>query len=53
MRANIGVDVYNLLNANTGQTYNNTYSVATPDRWGTPTLIMPARFAKVGVQLDF
>ena len=53
MRANVGADVYNLFNANTGQTYNNTYSVATPDRWATPTLILPARFAKIGVQIDF
>ena len=53
MRANVGADVYNLFNANTGQTYNNTYSVATPERWATPTLIPPARFVKIGVQLDF
>ena len=53
MRANVGGDVYNLLNANTGQTYNNTYSVLTPERWATPTLILPARFAKLSVQIDF
>ena len=53
MRANLGVDVYNLLNANTGQTYNGTYTLANPERWGTPTLILPARFAKLGVQIDF
>jgi hypothetical protein len=53
LRANLGVDVYNLLNANTGQTYNNTYSLTNPSTWGTPTLILPARFAKVGMQLDF
>ena len=53
MRAIIGGDVYNLFNANTGQTYNNTYSVVTPERWATPTLILPARFAKLSVQLDF
>ena len=53
MRANVMVDVYNSLNASTGQTYNATYSRTNPALWGTPTLILPARFAKVGVQLDF
>ena len=53
MRANVALDVYNSLNASTGQTYNATYSRTNPALWGTPTLILPARFAKVGVQLDF
>jgi hypothetical protein len=53
VRANIGVDVYNALNSSTGQTYNATYSVANPSLWGTPTLILPARFAKIGAQIDF
>ena len=52
-RANIGVDIFNALNSSTGQTYNSTYSTATPALWGTPTLIMPARFAKIGAQIDF
>jgi len=52
-RANIALDVYNSLNASTGQTYNATYSRTSPALWGTPTLILPARFAKVGVQFDF
>ena len=59
MRANIGLDIYNVLNSSTGQTYNGTYTRPTPTNptaaslWGTPTLIMPARFAKLGVQFDF
>jgi hypothetical protein len=53
LRANVALDVYNSLNASTGQTYNATYSRTNPALWGTPTLILPARFAKVGVQLDF
>ncbi len=52
-RANIALDVYNSLNASTGQAYNATYSRTSPALWGTPTLILPARFAKVGVQFDF
>lgn len=58
-RANLTLDVYNLLNASTGQTYTTIYTRATatnpdaPRLWGTPTLILPARFAKVGIQLDF
>jgi hypothetical protein len=53
MRANLAVDVYNALNASTGQTYNNTYTLTNPSLWGTPTLILPARFAKIGMQIDF
>jgi hypothetical protein len=53
MRANLGIDVYNALNSSTGQTYNGTYTLANPSLWGTPTLIMPARFAKLGAQIDF
>jgi hypothetical protein len=53
MRANLGIDIFNALNSSTGQTYNGTYSTATPALWGTPTLIMPARFAKLGAQIDF
>jgi hypothetical protein len=53
MRANFGIDIYNALNSSTGQTYNGTYTLANPSLWGTPTLIMPARFAKLGAQIDF
>jgi len=53
MRANLGIDIFNALNSSTGQTYNGTYSTANPSLWGTPTLIMPARFAKIGAQIDF
>jgi hypothetical protein len=58
-RANVNMDVYNLLNASTGQTYTTAYTRPTatnpnaPQLWGQPTLIMPARFAKIGLQLDF
>jgi len=53
VRTNVGVDIYNALNSSTGQTYNGTYTQANPSLWGTPTLILPARFAKIGAQIDF
>ncbi|MEP7309824.1 MAG: carboxypeptidase regulatory-like domain-containing protein [Acidobacteriota bacterium] len=52
-RLNVGVDIYNALNSSTGQTFSTTYSVTTPALWGQPTQILPARFAKIGVQFDF
>jgi hypothetical protein len=41
--------IYNLFNANPIQTYNNTYGSA----WLAPTVILQARFADLGVQIDF
>ena len=29
------------------------YTPSNPSLWGTPTLILPARFAKLGAQIDF
>ena len=51
MRSQFSVDIYNLLNSDATQTYNQTYVLNGP--WLTPTLILPARFAKLTVQLDF
>jgi hypothetical protein len=48
VRTTVSVDVYNALNANPVLTVNNNYAV-----WQRPTSILLARFAKVGVQLDF
>jgi hypothetical protein len=48
-RTNVGLDLYNALNANPITGYNQTFG----PRWLTPTQIMPARFVKVSVQLDF
>jgi hypothetical protein len=42
------IDVYNALNDNTVLTSNSAYLA-----WRTPLVILPARFAKVGVQIDF
>jgi hypothetical protein len=48
-RTNIGIDLFNALNSNTPTTYNQTYGSA----WLTPTAVLPARFVKLSVQLDF
>lgn len=48
-RLQIGVDLYNALNANPTQAYNQTFGA----NWLTPTGILPARFAKLSAQLDF
>jgi hypothetical protein len=48
-RSQISLDIYNLLNASAVQTYNQTYGNA----WLTPTLVLPARFAKISAQFDF
>jgi hypothetical protein len=55
-RAQFGVDVYNLLNTDVVTTYNNGYSAPTATRgsiWLTPTSILPARYARLNMQLDF
>ena len=51
-RVNAGLDVYNLLNSNAVQTYNTSY-VPGAATWPLPTVILPPRFAKVNVQVDF
>jgi hypothetical protein len=51
-RTNIGIDVYNLLNSNAVQTYNSSY-VPGASTWPLPTLVLPARFAKLSAQIDF
>jgi hypothetical protein len=49
VRADVGLDVYNLFNSSVVQNSITTYGPT----WLRPTLVMPARFAKAGVQLDF
>jgi hypothetical protein len=48
-RTNIGVDLYNALNVNPITSYNQTFGTA----WLRPQAIMPARFVKLSVQVDF
>jgi hypothetical protein len=46
------MDVYNALNGNQGLAENAAYRDTTIS-WRIPTSILPARFVKFGVQLDF
>jgi hypothetical protein len=50
-RTLVGVDIFNLLNADTVTNYN--YGFIPGGSWLTPTTITPARYARIGVQLDF
>jgi carboxypeptidase family protein len=50
-RANIGIEIYNLLNSDAALSYNQTYIANGP--WFTPTSAMAARFAKISAQLEF
>jgi hypothetical protein len=50
------VSIYNLFNANTIQTYNNTFVPVAPNAipvWQAPTVILQSRFVDLGVQVDF
>ena len=48
-RINLGVDVFNFLNVNTATNYNSTYGPL----WLRPTTVLPARFAKISMQIDW
>jgi hypothetical protein len=50
-RAQLGVDVYNLMNNDAVTLYNNGYSPT--GAWLTPTQILPARYARFNLQVDF
>jgi len=56
-RANVGIDVYNLLNKAPILTYNQTFvlpSAANPNgSWLTPTSVLQSRFVKISAQFDF
>jgi hypothetical protein len=53
MRTVISADFYNALNANPVLAENAAYRDATLAGWRIPTSVLPARFAKFGVQFDF
>jgi hypothetical protein len=50
-RAQFGVDIYNVLNNDVVTLYNNGYSPT--GAWLTPTAILPARYARFNMQIDF
>ncbi len=54
-RTRIGAnfELYNVFNENAVITENNTYRDASLNGWRIPTVIMPPRFIKLSVQLDF
>jgi len=57
-RAQLGVDIYNLMNSDVVTTYNNGYTPPNPvtgagSTWLTPTAITPARYARLNLQFDF
>ena len=51
MRANVGMDIFNIINAAPGLSYNENFIANGP--WLTPTTVMTARFAKFSAQIDF
>jgi hypothetical protein len=55
-RAQVGVDVYNLTNTDVVTAYNTGYtapSATAGSNWLTPTGILPARYVRLNMQLDF
>jgi hypothetical protein len=55
-RAQFGVDIYNLTNTDVVTAYNEGYSAPTATQgsiWLTPTSILPARYVRLNMQLDF
>jgi hypothetical protein len=55
VKSQVSVDLYNMLNTSAIQTYNQNYVLNSTftGNWLVPTAIMPARFAKLTVQVDF
>jgi hypothetical protein len=53
LRVGANVELYNLLNSNAVLTENPTYVSAALSGWRIPTSIVPARFVKLSLQLDF
>jgi hypothetical protein len=51
-RTQLGVDLYNLFNANPGLTFNDTFS-GTGTTWLRPTSLLLPRFARFNVTFDF
>jgi hypothetical protein len=50
-RAQVGVDIYNLVNADTVTNYN--FGFVPGGAWLIPTQIIPARYARISMQFDF
>jgi hypothetical protein len=55
-RVQAGVDIYNVINADTVTLYNQTFNPAVTTgsaAWLSPSAIVTARYAKLNVQVDF
>jgi hypothetical protein len=53
-RANVGVDLYNIVNSNTPTAYEAVYEPATNgERWMRPTNVLQPRFVRMNLQFDF
>jgi Carboxypeptidase regulatory-like domain len=53
-RTNVGIDFYNLFNANTGTAYQQVFDVPSNGAtWLRPTTVLAARFARFNVTVDF
>jgi hypothetical protein len=56
-RSNVGVDLYNMFNANTGTTFNQVFGTAGGANlgaaWLRPTAILNARFVRFNATVDF
>jgi len=50
-RTNVGIDVYNMMNADTVLSYNSTFTPG--GRWLVPTNVVTPRFFKFSAQIDF
>jgi hypothetical protein len=54
IKANVGMDLYNLFNSNVPTTYESVYDPATNGaKWLTPTAVLQSRFMRFNVQVDF
>jgi hypothetical protein len=47
----VGVDIYNLMNADVVTNYNQAFIPG--GSWLTPTAIQPARYLRFSTQIDF
>jgi hypothetical protein len=52
-RTNVGVDLYNVFNANTATTYEAIYDPTNAAAWFQPTAVVQPRFVRFNVQFDF
>jgi len=50
-KANVGVDIFNIINAAPGLSYNQNFIPG--GAWLTPTTVMTPRFAKFSAEFDF